>query len=60
MSDIAKLTEAVEQLTTICDKLLTLINQNRIACNRPDAGNYPELWPDTKERIEDLQRSLEG
>jgi hypothetical protein len=59
MSDVAKLTQAVERLTTICDKLLMLINRNRVACDGPDAHGYQELWADTKKGIEDLQRSLE-
>ncbi len=60
MSDVAKLTQAVKELTAICDQLLMLINRNRVACDGPDADGYQELWPNTKKRIEDLQRSLEG
>ena len=58
MADIAKLTDTVERLTNICDKLLMLINRNRVACDGPDAHGYQELWSDTKERIEALQVSL--
>ena len=57
MSDVAKLTEDVERLTTICDQLLTLIQHNHIAAGRPPADDYDRRWSDTKERIEELQIS---
>ena len=54
MSDIVKLTRAVERLTTICKQLLMLVEKNRIASNQPAAHGYNELVVDTEERIEDV------
>jgi len=48
------------ELVKATEKILHLVHKNRIACDRPPANGYDEMWADAMERLEDIELLLEG